>query len=1373
MPELQVTLTFNPALDAAKLNVMLGALKRALGPLGKEIQLIDGDKLAAELKAVSAAAAPVGEQVKKIGDETEKTKERAKGLGKAFALNQLYGAVAAVSSSLQQLARPFVELDTQVKNIGTLGVENFERYGDLALDLSRRVPDSAAAIAAGVYDAISAGITGTQEQIIGFVEQASKVAVSGMTDTRSAVNGLTSVLNAYKLTAADAGRVSDTFFAAIKLGKTTFPELNTALANVIPAASAAGVSFEEVAAAIAQMTALGVPTAQASTQLRQAIIEVQKPAEPLAAVMAQVGLNAANIGEEIRSKGLIPTLQKVQQAAAGMGMSMTQVFSSSEAASAALLVTGDNAARASATFEGVRLEIQARAAEQAYAVASEGIEAKTKILLNNVQAAFSSLFSVIGSGAVTAAGAVASLAPTLTALSGLKNIVPEGAVNSAKVLIDGKLMPSIQKIAPALFAAGEGGKLAFVGLSKAAIAFATNPVFLTIAGIAAVVAATKLLSDALTTTAQERAEDISEQKKMVEGQIEEAESRRTQAESTKSLAQEYVNLGRQMQSGGVSAADAAAKQERMKVITEQLNQQYPGVIQRTGDLSANLESVQKVAARSSSDLARYSGELSKLNDEIERLTSAEIANNVEVAAEDLKDSLFDAGATLMDKASDFALGLFGGKGSTRKLVDDYVDQMGKGIKGALNSNELNDAVDVWRKDLGEKVAAGEITAKQYNLIVGHVKKLAAAQGEWIASLGEGFKKMQDTGVSGLGAMNSLQAAADAALRARESATGAGGKELTVSERITQIQDKLKQIEADRLALAVKGPMFAAKMAGLKEQEVGLQKELDSLQGKSARTGESAYERAQRQLDQEMQSLQTQERMAAIARETERLAAGRERNASDELTDADERLNALRQELSVRQRQADLAVKTRAGDREVTAARQQVADITADIAEQENKVLELQQKQTAETATLAREQRARAAATLEYQIEIRAASRSDLVGELQRQLETVQREQVSAAVTAARDLEDEARSLTLKIRDLRRQDLADATEALNRRLEMERAAGEKRLERENALIGRLIALQDALGATRIDTESSDAIDRLEQQKKRELSIAGDNEAAKEQIERVFAARRESAEQDAERRRQVHSERTRGQALLQEAAHQAKLLEIQRSQKQRQLDMAEPGSKEAEALKYELETIEETLREKQDTIGLVLEEMSGSFAEGLAGLFSGSPEAMTDSFRKMMGALAGILERLASAAIVKMVLDWLNVDPTAAAIPFWIKVGVIPLVTAAASGLVHSLIGPVLSSLTSFSTGGRVDEPTLAVVGDAGRAGMASDTEWILRQGEIQTIVHGAIHPLAQVFVREIATLRDEIRAVNARFYLEGTAIRAAGDRALSRRRERYR
>src|SRR5574343_343399 len=224
MTELQVTLTFNPALDAAKLNVMLGALKRSLGPLGKEIQLIDGQKLAAELKAVAAAAAPVREQLTETAKETKKVKESAEGLGKAFALNQLYGAVSAVSSSLQQLARPFVELDTQVQNIGTLGVDNFERYGDLALDLSRRVPDSAAAIAAGVYDAISAGITGTQEQIIGFVEQASKVAVSGMTDTRSAVNGLTSVLNAYKLTAADAGRVSDTFFAAINLGKTTFPE---------------------------------------------------------------------------------------------------------------------------------------------------------------------------------------------------------------------------------------------------------------------------------------------------------------------------------------------------------------------------------------------------------------------------------------------------------------------------------------------------------------------------------------------------------------------------------------------------------------------------------------------------------------------------------------------------------------------------------------------------------------------------------------------------------------------------------------------------------------------------------------------------------------------------------------------------------------------------------------------------------------------------------------------------------------------------------------------------------------------------------------------------------------------------------------------
>ena len=284
-----------------------------------------------------------------VGDQLERGAQEGKqalgGLSQ-FAKSALtFGAVTvgvnALAGAVNELQGPFVELDKQVRNIGTLGTENFQQFTDLALEASTKIPDSAASIAAATYNAISAGISGTNEEIIGFVEEAGKAAVAGVSDIGTAVNAGTSILNAYKLEADDSGQVFDTFFATIKAGKTDFGELNSALANVIPTASASGISFQEVGAALAQMTSLAVPTVQASTKLNQVILELRKPGADLAAVMNAAGLSVRNISSTIQDQGLIATLQQIEMAATGQGKALDQVFSSSEAASAALLVTED------------------------------------------------------------------------------------------------------------------------------------------------------------------------------------------------------------------------------------------------------------------------------------------------------------------------------------------------------------------------------------------------------------------------------------------------------------------------------------------------------------------------------------------------------------------------------------------------------------------------------------------------------------------------------------------------------------------------------------------------------------------------------------------------------------------------------------------------------------------------------------------------------------------------------------------------------------------------------------------------------------------------------------------------------------------------
>jgi len=480
MASVTFDIEFNPQRE--KIDKFINSLKKALKSLGVNVGGLND--FVSDLSSVDKGAKKASDQLDKMGKKAKGIAKVGGVLGKAFTFNQISQSLTMATQSLSAFTQPFVDLDTQVRNIGTLGVKNFQEFTDLSLQLSKTVPKSSADIAGATYQAISAGIQGTNAEIIKFVEQSAKVATAGLATTEASVNGLTSVINAYKLNTGDAEKVSDTFFAAIKLGKTSFNDLNGALANMIPAGSSAGIQFDELAASIAQMTSLGVPTSQASTQIRAAIIELQKPGKGLADVMKSAGLSIENIGDTLKNQGLIATLQQIQEAGAKTGKSMTQIFSSSEAASAGLLLTGTNAETATAKLKGVREEIEAGASTEAYNVAADSIANKTQIVVNKIQAFFGGIFDTLGSGALTAVNTLNQVGPALAGLGGLGAIIPTGLFGKIKQLgisILTFIVPSLGTASAASVVAAFSFKAMWTAL--------TGPVGLVIAGIIAITAA--------------------------------------------------------------------------------------------------------------------------------------------------------------------------------------------------------------------------------------------------------------------------------------------------------------------------------------------------------------------------------------------------------------------------------------------------------------------------------------------------------------------------------------------------------------------------------------------------------------------------------------------------------------------------------------------------------------------------------------------------------------------------------------------------------------------------------------------------------------------------------------------------------------------
>jgi TP901 family phage tail tape measure protein len=189
-----------------------------------------------------------------------------------------------------------------------------------------------------LYQSLSAGVPA--DNVFAFLETAQKAAKGGVTDLTTAVDGISSVVNAYGAETIDATKASDLMFTTVRLGKTNIAELSQSLFNVTPTAAALGVKFEDVTAALAAMTVQGVPTSVATTQMRQLFVELSKAGGETATTFEQI---AGKSFKQFIAEGgnTQQALQLLEKHAKDSGVGINDLFGSVEAGSAALALTGN------------------------------------------------------------------------------------------------------------------------------------------------------------------------------------------------------------------------------------------------------------------------------------------------------------------------------------------------------------------------------------------------------------------------------------------------------------------------------------------------------------------------------------------------------------------------------------------------------------------------------------------------------------------------------------------------------------------------------------------------------------------------------------------------------------------------------------------------------------------------------------------------------------------------------------------------------------------------------------------------------------------------------------------------------------------------
>lgn len=193
-----------------------------------------------------------------------------------------------------------------------------------------------------LYQAISAGVP--KDNVFDFLTVAQKAAVAGVSDLTTAVDGISSAVNAFEAAGLDATTASDQMFTAIRLGKTDFDKLSAGMAGVNSIASAVGVSFGDIMAAQAAMTAQGKGNAEAFTQMRGLLVELADGGTEVGKIFSET----AGVGfTEFIAQGnnMSDAMKVIEQASRDTGIPILEMFGNIRAGQGALALTGDQAGR--------------------------------------------------------------------------------------------------------------------------------------------------------------------------------------------------------------------------------------------------------------------------------------------------------------------------------------------------------------------------------------------------------------------------------------------------------------------------------------------------------------------------------------------------------------------------------------------------------------------------------------------------------------------------------------------------------------------------------------------------------------------------------------------------------------------------------------------------------------------------------------------------------------------------------------------------------------------------------------------------------------------------------------------------------------------
>lgn len=303
----------------------------------------DTKSLDAAWKKVQGDAAKTDAKLASFGKFSRGMQQVGKGLSRWITLPVVAGGVAAL-----KMAYDFTGSLAKINQLVGASAPMMAYYQKQILALSPAVAKGPNELAKALYFITSSGFSGAAA--IKILTASAKASTAGLGETQTVADAVTSAVSAYGEKALSAAKATDVLVATVREGKAEPEQLAKTIGKVISPASELHVKFQEVGAAIAAMTRVGLDSFTATTSLRQIFVTLAKPAKQTEDALKKVGLSAAGLRKEIKDKGLLAALKTMADHAKNNPAVLAKMFPNVRALTGFLGMMGPQVKQTTALF---------------------------------------------------------------------------------------------------------------------------------------------------------------------------------------------------------------------------------------------------------------------------------------------------------------------------------------------------------------------------------------------------------------------------------------------------------------------------------------------------------------------------------------------------------------------------------------------------------------------------------------------------------------------------------------------------------------------------------------------------------------------------------------------------------------------------------------------------------------------------------------------------------------------------------------------------------------------------------------------------------------------------------------------------------------